>query len=163
MDRNDALKQFHDGGDAVADLIGDRADDDRALAAERQLAVLPIGQGSERRIDDQRACARVVDEVGELLARQAVVRRHRDQAGELQADVDLEVLRAIAGEDDNAISGSEAEAAQPVGAPLGPVPELRVAERAGLVLDGDRRRLTAHDDRDEVGEAGDVAGDHVSC
>ncbi|HEV8172174.1 MAG TPA: hypothetical protein VGP91_00855 [Actinoplanes sp.] len=24
MDRNDALKQFHDGGDAIADLIGDR-------------------------------------------------------------------------------------------------------------------------------------------
>jgi predicted DNA-binding protein len=26
VDRNDALKRFHDGGDAVADLIGDRAD-----------------------------------------------------------------------------------------------------------------------------------------
>jgi predicted DNA-binding protein len=26
VDRNDALKQFHDGGDGVADLIGDRAD-----------------------------------------------------------------------------------------------------------------------------------------
>ena len=24
MDRNDALKQFHDGGDALADLIGER-------------------------------------------------------------------------------------------------------------------------------------------
>ena len=24
MDRNDALKQFHDGGDAIADLIDDR-------------------------------------------------------------------------------------------------------------------------------------------
>jgi predicted DNA-binding protein len=24
VDRNDALKQFHDGGDAIADLIGDR-------------------------------------------------------------------------------------------------------------------------------------------
>jgi predicted DNA-binding protein len=26
VNRNDALKRFHDGGDAVADLIGDRAD-----------------------------------------------------------------------------------------------------------------------------------------
>ena len=25
MNRNDALKQFHDGGDAIADLIGDRS------------------------------------------------------------------------------------------------------------------------------------------
>jgi predicted DNA-binding protein len=26
VDRNDALKQFHDGGDAIADLLGERAD-----------------------------------------------------------------------------------------------------------------------------------------
>ena len=141
-------------------VIGERTDDDRSLAAKRKLAVLAVGQGGERGIDDERARARVGDEVGELLAGQAVVRRHRDQAGELQADVDLEIFRAIAGEDDDPIAGGEAEPAQPVGATLGALPELCVAEGAGLVLDGDRRRLAAHDDGDEIGEAGDVVGGH---
>ena len=102
-------------------------------------------------VDDHRACAGVVADVGHLVGSQPDVHRHGDQPGLGQAERDLRPFKAIAGDHHHPVARCQPPADQEGGEPTGPLVDLRPGERPVGV-----------DERTLVGVAAGVVGGDVT-
>ena len=130
-----------------------RADDDYDGNVDERVDLVP--QREQGFVDEKRAIAGMVHDVGELLRMKPEVEGVEDAAGERHGEIGLEMLRMVPPERGDAIAGSDAEAAQRAGQAaraVGEITEGAALERAigepGHDLAAAEQRLaTAEDGR----------------
>src|SRR6267378_7403790 len=96
-----------------------------------------LGHRQERVPHERRRRVGVVEDVGDLLDREAVIHRHPDRAERAQGGADHEVLQGVVRVDDRVLARAESQARQRVGQPVPRTEKLFPGQRP-LVLDEGR-------------------------